>query len=378
MIVAVADDFTGAAEIGAVGLRYGLKSEVQTEFNADTDAELIVIDTDTRSSEPEVAADTVEAVSAAVAQHRPELLFKKVDSVLRGPVLAELGAIMSATGVARVLLVPANPALGRTIKNGCYFICGRSVHCTDFSLDPEHPCLSSDVLAMLGYEREIKAVVASVGSDLRQYGVSIGEAESDADLNYWASRLDENIIPAGAAGFFSAILESTGMVASKSSNNPHQQDTVSLFACGSRSQSSLLRIAAAEVEGMPVVRMPQELVDSDEGREFLIEFWASTAAMSLKRDGRAVLAVGHQVSSRFSPRALRERMAWGVRETLCKIKVDRLCIEGGATASAIVRRMGWKRLEVMGEESAGVVAMRVIGADAPLVVTKPGSYGWRM
>lgn len=49
MIVVVADDFTGAVELAGVGLRYGLKAEVQTVVSPNTKAELAVIDADTRS-----------------------------------------------------------------------------------------------------------------------------------------------------------------------------------------------------------------------------------------------------------------------------------------------------------------------------------------
>ena len=122
MIVVIADDLTGAAEIGAVGLRYGLTAEVQTEFAPESNADLIVIDTDTRSMPGSEAAAEVERVVGQVLQHSPELLFKKVDSVLRGPVLAELTALLRATGVPRLLLVPANPSLGRVIRDRNYYV----------------------------------------------------------------------------------------------------------------------------------------------------------------------------------------------------------------------------------------------------------------
>jgi uncharacterized protein YgbK (DUF1537 family) len=56
--------------------------------------------------------------------------------------------------------------------------------------------------------------------------------------------------------------------------------------------------------------------------------------------------------------------------------VGRLYVEGGATARAIVERLGWVRLAVHAELAPGIVALQPIGAAAPLVIPKPGSYPW--
>ena len=76
-------------------------------------------------------------------------VYKKVDSVLRGQVVAELEAMMPQLGLKRALLVPANPALGRTISDGEYFIHGRPIHKTEFARDAEHPRLSPRVLDLM-------------------------------------------------------------------------------------------------------------------------------------------------------------------------------------------------------------------------------------
>ena len=57
MIAVIADDFTGAAESAAVSLRFGLNAELQTALNPDSKADLIVIDTDTRSRTPKDAVN---------------------------------------------------------------------------------------------------------------------------------------------------------------------------------------------------------------------------------------------------------------------------------------------------------------------------------
>jgi uncharacterized protein YgbK (DUF1537 family) len=117
MIAVIADDLTGAAELGGIALRHGLTSEVQTEFHPTDEAEVIVIDTDSRSCPPEEAAARIRAQAQELTSIGFDWLYKKVDSVLRGPVVAELEALLAASGRQKALLVPANPSLGRTIRN---------------------------------------------------------------------------------------------------------------------------------------------------------------------------------------------------------------------------------------------------------------------
>ena len=89
----LADDLSGAAEAGGIALRYGLTAEVQTRFRPSNDADLIVVNTETRGCSGLVAAQRVRQTLRCYRELPHRLLFKKVDSVLRGNVLAELSAV---------------------------------------------------------------------------------------------------------------------------------------------------------------------------------------------------------------------------------------------------------------------------------------------
>jgi D-threonate/D-erythronate kinase len=56
--------------------------------------------------------------------------------------------------------------------------------------------------------------------------------------------------------------------------------------------------------------------------------------------------------------------------------VGHVFAEGGATAVALARCMGWRRLAVKSELASGVVTLSVIGGSARLLTIKPGSYAW--
>ena len=150
-IAVIADDFTGAAEIGGVAVRYGLATEVQIAWAVSHDAELTAVDSDTRSLPVREAARDAASLAQRIGISAARWVYKKVDSVLRGPVVAEIEAVLEPLGMRRALLVPANPALGRVIRDGCYFIDGKPINQTDFGQDPEYPARSPDVLSCLLY-----------------------------------------------------------------------------------------------------------------------------------------------------------------------------------------------------------------------------------
>jgi D-threonate/D-erythronate kinase len=57
-------------------------------------------------------------------------------------------------------------------------------------------------------------------------------------------------------------------------------------------------------------------------------------------------------------------------------EVEHVFAEGGATAVALARRMGWKRLAVKAELAPGVATMSLSGRGSLFLTVKPGSYPW--
>jgi uncharacterized protein YgbK (DUF1537 family) len=81
------------------------------------------------------------------------------------------------------------------------------------------------------------------------------------------------------------------------------------------------------------------------------------------------------------PQVLGGHLSAVVEQVLSRQPVDRLFVEGGATAAALVRQLGWERLRVCREWATGVVSMHAervppAGRARPLLTMKPGSYAW--
>ncbi|MHC4171433.1 MAG: four-carbon acid sugar kinase family protein [Planctomycetota bacterium] len=379
MILVIADDLSGAAEIAAVGWRFGLNAQVQTQFNPDVKADLVVVDINTRSMSDHAAYDICEAVANRIAHTDVQWCYKKVDSVLRGHICSELRAMMKVLQKPRVILAPANPSKGRTISHGRYLIDNQPLDETDFAHAPEHAAASCYVADLLnsseGYPVHIVERDTYNGSEK---GIIVAEAENRKDLSLWAECVDDNTLAAGGSDFFAAMLERR---LSSNMAGP-DQDIVSvhgkkLFVCGSVSDYSRRAVAQAGDSGFTVCPMPDSLFQSDRPDDALIKQWANDVLAALSTCVRVIVAIRQPVMQDVQiTRDLRTRMAALVQMVLGRTRVHELFIEGGATAEAILHRMEWDTLNVLGEYRPGVVQMRVEGQQDQYITIKPGSYPW--
>jgi uncharacterized protein YgbK (DUF1537 family) len=350
MIVVIADDLSGAAELAGIAARHGITSEVHTLFNPKDGIELIAIDVDSRLLSTAAAADRMKQIARAVMAHQPDWIFKKTDSILRGNVRAEIEAILEITGQRKAILIPANPSRNRIIKGGHYFVGDSLLHETHFSLDPHHPRKSSLVAELLGPSKCKDAIISPDVSNVN-------------DLQMAAAKLDADHLPAGGADFFEAILklrEPARKTADQIESRPAGR---TLFICGSPTAWECGRAAQCRSAGVPV---------------FLIPLNVSAVLQSLKIHDRAMIAIGDGVTdaSATSNELLAQLLnaAADVLSIKPSPSIEQICIEGGATAAAFLGRFGCRQLKALGGEFAFAP---LTGFPENLVLRiKPGSYPW--
>ena len=386
MIGVIADDLTGAAELGGIALRYGLKAELSVRpqsLNRQPSTALLCLDADSRSSTPTAAARLAGKAAAALSKLRPRWIYKKVDSVLRGNVLSEIMAIMRALGFRRALLSPANPSFGRVIRDGKYYVKGKLITETDFARDPEYPRRSSDARALLGAGAADSVRVIKAGQAIPETGIALAEVSSPADVTQWAEQISSDILCAGGAEFFSALLtikEKIATAARQADRQPNTEQRVAaaipeLFVCGSISDATQKFVSESQSAGLPVFYLAKHSARPGPPRG--LESMARKISEALASFDRVVLT-SHLPVVRNLDRAR--------QITLDLVRVARLVferhavpafyVEGGATAAAFVRELGWTHFEVIAELAPGVITLRPKSSQALLTV-KPGSYpGW--
>ncbi|MEY4488403.1 MAG: hypothetical protein RIQ79_911 [Verrucomicrobiota bacterium] len=353
--IVLADDLTGAAEVAALAHEAGLLAVVVTRIpRAPVEADVLVIDTDTRLLSPARAARRVRTRAARLRTLPHAGVFKKIDSVLRGPVLAELTACADALGLRRSLLIAGNPALGRTIHDRRCYVAGQPIDQTAFARDPHHPARSAAVLDLLHAAGRADVVCRAPGDTLPLTGVIVGEHRSYADTVQWLPAVDDHTLPAGGANFFHAWLASRitprpRPIAAEAPFGPTlllHGTTATLAASGSLLFNGLRPPSAPRV----ALALRQHKA-------------AAVAATPLTLHDPAAPA---QIANGFAELALALRDAPAFRHLL---------IAGGATAATVLRALGWHRLTVVHVWGPGVVSLQP--ANSAITVTlKPGSYPW--
>jgi uncharacterized protein YgbK (DUF1537 family) len=340
MIAILADDFSGAAELAGIAAARGFTAEVQTVFDPASAAEVIAIDTDTRRLPENEAVAIVRSVTKQLLSANPTWIYKKTDSVLRGHVRAEIEAILDATGLADCVFIPANPSKDRLIRDGRYFIGGVPLDETVFARDPDHPRRSAVVRELLGESGRIQTPDAMTLADL---DLSIGP----------------NTLAAGAADFFSAQLEQKksrlGFSPSPNRGIGLKPNLLSLILSGSLAAWDLDRAAQMRARGFLVKTIDDDLSPA---------LWQSTSHL--------MLAIGRPAAA--DPATLTDTLIEKALPLIAGRDDLRLGLEGGATAMAFIRRMGWTRFEVIPEGHPGVGTLRPPGG--PVLCVKPGSYPW--
>jgi len=348
MELVLADDFTGAAEIAGIAARTGFETILTLQpFSPIAERRAIrVIDTNTRALPDAEAAARLAEICSRFPSPRPAALYKKIDSVLRGPVASEVEAVLDALDLRAAVVVPANPTRGRTIRKGRYYIDGVPLDETAFGRDPHHPATTSLVRERVGPSERLR----------------LPDASSETDLVAIAAQLAPDELPVGGADFYRACRGIEDRPAGPESFSGKNRR---LWLGGSQANREA-RDRHFASHGVRTI----DLAPADDPD-------------TVSKRAAASLAGGHSVALELpraphpSPAELETLLSRTAVMTIERVKPDVLLAEGGATARAVSEQAGWLEFSIAGELAPGVVALRPTSdRAAPLFVVKPGSYPW--
>ncbi len=372
--IIISDDLTGAAEVAGAALRLGMSADVHIGQVYHSDADVIAVDADTRSLSPSAAALVVNRITKKAMESSESILIKKVDSVLRGPVLAEIDAMLSAAQLDRCILICGNPRKRRFILNGEIFLDGVPLHATEFASDPEHPRTTSNAIELLrnGSSFEGQPHCKSIDRTLRvvnptesfRCGIAIGSVCDSEQLRVYADHWivnRESVLAAGAAEFIEVILQNCIEKCSNSGS-----DGGRLALTGRRDR--MLLVAGTRNphdEDWPVVLLQGDYPLSEH---------VANVCEALDKDGRAAIRIMN--ASNSTPELLLRRLTQIAKKVLIRSSPDEIWIEGGRTSSTLLRELGHEQLTAVSNLGDGIVALRAKREAAPLFIVKPGSYPW--
>ncbi|WP_372772564.1 four-carbon acid sugar kinase family protein [Mangrovibacterium sp.] len=377
MIAVIADDFTGAAEIGGVGLQRGLKVLIETMVSGTGNPDLLVIVSDTRSMEVEKAKEKIKTLTSQLLKLKPRFIYKKLDSVLRGNIYEELISQQEVEGKKRVIVIPANPHFNRIIKDGIYYVEEVSLAETSFANDPEFPLTSSKVADIIGNDPSLINCL-NVTEELPESGFIVGNVLSDTDLKNWAKRIDDQSVFGGGAGFFEAVLNLEFAPKIRRGSLQIADGQKALFIFGSTFPKTVEFITRLKTGGMAFINLSEEYFQDWGHRKGDIDEMAENIAGWLNQDRKVVVTTIFSDSPgvEISPELVRQEIGLLVKKVFQLAEINELYIEGGATASQIMRNLNISHLTPVRELDYGIIQMKVEAYPGLNLITKPGSYSW--
>ena len=323
----VADDLTGACDAAAPFAQVGFSASVvlDTERFADCRSELLAFSTETRDTHEDEAVRQVELACDRLIQAGRLVLFKKIDSVLRGSPVAETRAVREKLGGAEALLTPALPSQGRLVVDGCLQLVDPA---TGLELGPPRKITAGE---------GVRIVDATSLTDLRR-AAAAALAESPPPLFAGSAGLAEAL----AAELASRFLPHPSPLLLERSLRP------ALVVVGTQHPVTEAQVAALLASGAALERTLGELVREPLRESMLVRLTWGT------------------------PPDLGPLAAW-----LGAGDVGALVLSGGATARYVLDALGAGEVILGGELEPGTAWGRTSGgaADSITTVTKSGGFG---
>ena len=390
LIGIVADDLTGAADAVAPFAARGLAADVQWAHEGTLMPYMDATDarawsTGTRDFPADQEKENKRVVVAAtkrLQELNPQLIFKKIDSTLRGHLRLELDAMRAVLPQRIAIVCPAFPQNGRTVKEGMLSAPARA----ELNVQSAFRLAGDPFVRQLSL-KSLRDKALSLSDHLRalhREGVHtlFCDAERDEDLGVIANAVlscGNLCLPAGSAGLSNAIAS-------------HASETIT--------NSVLLASARQELATGPLVAIigSRHVVTRRQAAELGRRVTAAPVLLRSETDYRTL---GHEIARRFANgqrvvlvetpdddgfplRAGFGRLLYqGIVEARSTVRHFGTILTGGQTAEGVLSGIdGCSGITIVGESEPGVVLARVradglrgFGREGSPLLIKAGGFG---
>ncbi|WP_407561816.1 four-carbon acid sugar kinase family protein [Streptomyces sp. 184] len=411
-VAIVADDLTGAGDTAVQFARAGWPTLLRlggdgpgAAGGSGGDARVVAVTTDSRARPDAQAAALVRHATTGLLRHGAGHLFKKVDSTLRGPVRAEIDAMLDVLPAGTVALVcPAFPAVGRTVVDGVLLVDGRPVDETAVGRDPVTPVAEGHLPTLLDaplVRLDPQGTPAAWAAEVRAADsrVVVLDAARDEDLDRIArtvAHLGQRALAVGSAGLAGPLAAGWRPRRAQTPDprpaparhpgatpvgDPVTGDPVAGGPAGtalvvvtslhdaSRAQAGALAAHSAE-RLRPTGR---DLTDDGAWAGFLDRVRTAAAG----RPHTLLLTTPDRTTAAVDPGLVASRLAEAAAQAVAAGTVAGLVATGGDGARAVLERLGGTGIRLYETVEPGVPLGIVVGGSAAglPVATKAGGFG---
>lgn len=434
----LADDLAGAHDVAIPFAKRGFAVAVPNgpdRLDRFDSADLVVLNSDTRSCSEAEAADRVGAACEAIQARPGALIYKKIDSTLRGHAGFEIDLVSNLMDFGLVVCAPAFPEMGRTTVGGYQLLGGLPISGVDMAgpdIPPQHtfiPDLLDNDSGRASAHIDLKTVhggTAAIGKALDEIKAAPGTTVvvDMVDPMRWDGLLDAvfedrkasaaaSVLLCGSGGMARALAErlaltwksqdpssrtqrpSSGKPRVAAPAPPFQDGPVLVFAC------SLHDTTARQVEqlgGMDSTAIcpfdPLSFVDERKRQSEVNRLTTSVAeAMGNGRnavvtplrpdrmdraDRRAWIGnLAEKAAGRDPALVVIDNLGEVARRLFTKANPGGLVLTGGETAGRVFQELHADGAWIREEIDAGYGRAAVAGGpyDGMGLVIKPGSFG---
>lgn len=403
-IAVIADDLTGAADTGVQFCRladpnYLLNWQLMEGCALPRPPAALSIYTDSRRLPAQLASRRVRRTARALKPLAPRLIYKKIDSCLRGNLAVECLALLDELELDLALVAPALPWHGRQTIHDQHLVHGVPVAQSEMGRDPVSPVRESRLSRLLAgqsgqevghldldlLEQGPQALKEEL-QRLRQRGIRLvaADAVTQEHLQLLAGLgLDPSLrcLLVGSAGLalsLADIMQAGQDSPPASPLSPPILEGHLLLVCGSASPRM-----AEQVEHLIRNQQVEHLILKARP---LMEAWQRASLGELLQQTTALMRRGHlalklEAPSLEVPLVNSERLARSLAELAARAALDTrpgaLFISGGDTAGAVLEALGSLALELKREFGQGNIWSTLRGGplEGTTIFTRAGAFG---
>ncbi|GAK49597.1 type III effector Hrp-dependent outer protein [Candidatus Moduliflexus flocculans] len=420
MIYIIADDLTGATDTGVQFSKQGYTTDVVIISDADdthlasirdltNTVDALVVDTETRETDAATARARLRQVLQALPLSDADILYKKVDSTLRGNVGAELDECLNALKKDVCLFTPSFPQNKRITVEGYLIVHDQPLGLSEYyagSLDPGEasyiPSLLQQDTALPIARIDLKDVAQgeeAIARKIRDFieqkkKILVIDAMNDHQLReilQGSFQVQSSILYAGSAGLANAISEiCNGKHATAVSPNRTEESV--MIVCG-----SMRSIAHRQIEFLKHrVALRDIALDVERllsAKDAYLQHILADARSSVQNESPHIVLypdpvfTDAQTSEALLSRYHLNFRSLGViiRDSLAElamriceaVSINNLILTGGDTAIGVCERLGIRQLTIVEELLPGIPLSlgRSATQNALNIVTKAGGFG---
>lgn len=402
-VLIIADDFTGALDTGIQFAKYGIETQIITDWKLLRDsisdiAEVVVVDSETRSLSSGKAYEIVKSITNEAVSLRIATIFKKTDSALRGNVGAELQAVLDGAGENQIYFIPAFPDINRVTKMGVHYISGELLENSVFGKDPFEPVKDSFIPELLVKQCTCRIEIVKRTDKLPEEfdtkkTIYVFDAEYKEDIMERANELGELNrlrLLAGCAGFAEFLPKALKL--ERGVTDKIKKSNGLYVACGSLSPITKKQVEYMESKGgirvnlTPEQKVKKEYYESEKGILFLEQLFSLCQRNPFvivdtfdleDNNATAKYAGSYGIPKDEIRYCVSECHGKIVKALLEKGMKYTILLTGGDTLMGVMKILKGARLNPVCEIERGAVVSKLDWQGKELqVITKSGGFGY--